>query len=67
MNSEESRTSSRRWVWLEEYEQCSCTNVTELRRDATGYCPRHFTDKKRITKLPNDGPNKLELGYVGMG
>jgi hypothetical protein len=52
-----------KWVYLEEYRGCGCTNVTVARRDAVGYCPKHLTDRRRIAKMPGT----LTLGYAGTG
>lgn len=52
-----------KFVWMEEYANCGCTNVTVTRAEAVGYCPRHLTPKRRITKLPGT----LDLGYAGVG
>jgi hypothetical protein len=46
-------------VWLEEYRNCGCSNVTEKKAEALGYCPIHGTDRQRITKVP-----AMVLGYV---
>ena len=54
---------ARRWLWLEEYVRCGCSNVTLTKREANGYCPKHGTDKRRITKVPAG----MELGYAGNG
>jgi hypothetical protein len=53
---------SGKWVWLEEYERCGCSNVTNTKAEALGYCPRHGTDRRRITKLPNDPSDPITLG-----
>ena len=52
--------------WLkqaEEYERCSCTQIEKRKKDLLGYCSRHFTDRKRVTKIPDIG----EKGWVGNG
>jgi hypothetical protein len=53
-----------KWVWLEEYKTCGCSNVTKSKRDAVGYCWLHGTDRRRITKVPGNG---MALGYAGKG
>ncbi|MCP4899700.1 MAG: hypothetical protein GY906_22265 [bacterium] len=57
----EPKVAKRKWVWLEEYKKCHCSNVTELKKDAVGYCPRHGTDRQRINKIPGAG---MELGLA---
>jgi len=52
-----------KWVWLEEYRTCGCSNVAATRKEALGYCPKHGTDRRRITKIPK--AMGLGLGYVG--
>jgi len=51
---------TRKWVWLEEYAGCGCSNVTLARKDAIGYCPRHATERRRIIKVPY-----MEPGFAG--
>lgn len=36
--------------WLEEY-KCGCSNVTAIKREALGYCPRHGEDRRNLYKL----------------
>ena len=57
-------STRRKWVWLEEYAHCGCSNVTETKREAIGYCPKHGCDRLRITMIPNDG---IELGLATVG
>jgi len=58
-----SKQKGRRWLWLEEYVRCGCSNVTRTKAEALGYCPTHGTDRRRITKVPAG----MELGYAGNG
>jgi hypothetical protein len=59
-------------VWLEEYRRCGCSYIVERRSDLVGYCPRHFSCKRLVTKLPvnlEDGEcfSEEDLGYAGRG
>jgi hypothetical protein len=56
-------TAGQRYVYLEEYERCSCTQIEKRKKDLLGYCSRHFTDRKRVMKIPDIG----EKGWVGNG
>jgi hypothetical protein len=47
--------------WMEEYKTCGCSFVAKLRRELPGYCSRHGTDRRRVTKLPK----AIEAGYAG--
>lgn len=49
-------------IWYEEYKTCSCTFIADKKEDLPGYCPRHFHDKRRRMKLPD---NDFERGYAG--
>ena len=51
----------RKWLWLEEYQGCGCSNMTATKREALGYCPKHGTGRRRITKIPNNG---MEVGFA---
>lgn len=47
--------------WMEEYENCHCSFVSEFRKDLPGYCQRHGTNRQFIYKIP-----KTEnIGYAG--
>ena len=52
-----------KFVYMEEYLRCSCTHIERLKKDLPGYCQRHFTDRKRVIKIPDIG----EKGWVGNG
>lgn len=51
------------WVWLEEYEKCGCSNVTNFRFELLGYCEVHGNSTKRVTRLPKT-PG-MQMGYAG--
>ncbi len=51
-------------VWFEEYRTCGCSFVADKLSELPGYCPRHFHDKRRRTRLPDMG---FERGHVGTG
>ena len=55
--------AKRTFLWLEEFKTCSCTNLVKIKGDAIGYCPKHGTDRKYLTKVPITG--KETLGYAG--
>jgi hypothetical protein len=55
-----------KWIWMEEYAHCSCTNVTKTKAEALGYCENHGTERRRITRLPNSDP-PMELGFLNIG
>jgi len=52
--------------WIEWYRLCGCSNVTKLRRELPGYCPRHGSDRRSYHKIPaeNKDGETLELGFV---
>lgn len=51
-----------KWVWLEEYKNCSCSFIAVKKLELPGYCPRHATNRKYRTRIHDEG---FELGYVG--
>lgn len=51
-------------VWFEEYRTCGCSFIADKKDELPGYCPRHFHDKRRRTRLPDVG---FERGHVGTG
>ncbi len=61
--TDRSPRTRRKWLWLEEYKSCGCSNVTVTKAYALGYCPTHGTDRRRITKVPSG----MEVGYVRCG
>ena len=52
------------YVYMEEYKTCSCTQIERRKSDLLGYCSRHGTDKKRVTKLPDDNIKEDDLGFL---
>jgi len=54
----------KKFVYYEEYGRCSCTFIADKKDELPGYCPRHFTDKKRRVRLLDMG---FERGLVGSG
>lgn len=38
-------------IWLEEYNNCSCTFIADKKRELLGWCPRHGTPRKYAVKL----------------
>lgn len=59
----ESKTSKQKYLWLEEYGKCGCTNVTRRKGDALGYCPVHGNNRVHLIMIPNDG--EVRIGYAG--
>ena len=53
-----------RSVWLEEYQACGCSNVTKTKAGVIGYCPKHYTDRRRLSRIIDVG---FQLGYAGVG
>lgn len=51
-------------VWLEEYKRCGCSFIADKKSDLPGYCPRHFDDFRRRTRILDVG---FERGWVGNG
>lgn len=54
--------TKRRMVYYEEYKTCSCSFVAAKREDLPGYCPRHFTNRRRRIRIPDMG---FEMGLAG--
>ena len=43
-----------KWVWIEEYESCGCSEDARRKKDLLGYCALHGNSRKNIYKLPTD-------------
>ena len=58
-------TKHKKMGWYEEYKRCSCNFISARRDELPGYCPKHFTDKRRRIKIPIDNMAESDFGYVG--
>lgn len=61
------RREQKKWVLLEEYKGCGCSYMSCRRDELPGYCQRHGTDRRRVTKLPAGSLKDEDLGYAGVG
>jgi hypothetical protein len=44
-------------LYLSEFKTCSCTQVHRW-GEGLGYCRRHGTDRRRLTKIPESEKNR---------
>jgi len=42
----------KKFVWMEEYKTCHCSDIKTRRKDFLGYCRKHGFDKSIIVKFP---------------
>ena len=43
-----------RYIWIEEYEGCDCSEEAGRKKDLFGYCSVHGGDRTNIYKVPVD-------------
>lgn len=53
---------NKKYCWIEEYKNCSCTFIADKIADLPKYCPKHGSDKKHKIKIPNI--KDIEKGYI---
>ena len=48
-------------VWFIEYKHCSCSFISNFKKDAPNHCPRHFSSIKSAIKIED---KNFKKGYV---
>lgn len=56
--------SMSKWVWMEEYKTCSCSQIERKKSDLLGYCSRHGHNRRYVVKLPAAEFSDDNLGFV---
>ena len=59
--------SNKKWVFCEEYEDCSCTYLSLKAKDLPGFCLIHKNKVKDKKKLSGNGFEHFQFGLCRKG